>query len=169
MGSKARLWSAAALACMLLYAPYAPAASAAPQKFDLICHGKLEDRLLKKVIEFKAAFSVDVRKKQICDEQSCETLTKTDARSLVSDCDAHDGGRFCDAERIDSTAGPFVQGDQIVVDLVTGKFSRKMWGELGDRAPRPFHDEYAGVCRIAPFKPHKPTLFEHDASPPSSR
>ncbi len=169
MTSIARVWSVAALVAMLLHAPHAFAAAAHPRKFDLICHGKLEDRQGDKVLEFEDTFSVDAHKKQICDEQSCETLTKLNARLLVSDCDAHDGDRFCDVERLDSTAGPFVQGDHIVVDLATGRFSRRMWGELGDRAPRPLKDEYAGVCRIAPFTPHKPTLFEKSARPPSSR
>ena len=169
MGSKARLWRAAALACMLLHAPNALAASAGLQKFDLICKGKLEDRILKTVIGFKATFSVDIGKKRICDEHSCAALTKADARFLVSDCDARDGGRFCDEGFLDSTAGPFVQSDHITIDRATGKFSRTMWGEMGDRAPRPFHDEYAGVCRTAPFTPHKPTFFEQGASRPSSR
>ena len=166
MGSETRLCSAAALACLLLHAPHA---LAAPARFDLICRGTVQDRPSTRTTPFKIVFSVNVTKKRICDEQSCAALTKADARVLVSECDAKDSGRFCDAERIDSTAGPFVQGDRIVVDRATGKFSRTMWGDLGDRAPRSFHDEYAGVCRIAPFTPHRPTVSEHGARPPSPR
>jgi hypothetical protein len=125
-------------------------------KFDLICSGTLGSTRIPYVYsKFQSRLSVDLEKNRFCDKFSCDELT-TASGFLIYRCDMMDRSRFCAAGVIGSTAGPFIQRDEFIIDLSNGKFWRTMSGEFGDRSSVPYTASYDGVCVNAPFTDVKP-------------
>ncbi len=140
-----------AVAMVLLCLEPAMAEASVQRSFDLVCLGSMQDGAAAAGAPFTLRIRVDVKHMRFCDDDYCGVLDKINAKVVESHCDAKNGGRFCNAAAITSTAGPFVDDDDFTVDLSTGKIQRTTSGMAGDRVARPFHKSFTGRCRVRPF------------------
>ena len=144
------------LAAGLLWASPALASSDVQAQFDLVCRGTLQetnwstpwDKVLPRSSEMRVR--VDLTKGAFCIENYCDVFMHSDEK-LQYQCRAGSGQKFCGDESIVSSAGPFYLGQDFVFDRPTGTVRRVLWGEIGDRAAKPYRSEFAGSCVLAPF------------------
>ncbi len=141
----------------LIAGPACSHASGADQ-FDLACHGGLVEFLPETTQSFATVMRVDLATRRFCldDCRFVFHLTGADAARLVYHYDVavadadHAAGRYR-ADANQSSAGPYPQKDDIVIDRATGAFHRTFIFDAGDPAARRRQQEYAGACTIAPF------------------
>ncbi len=150
-------WIPQLLVAGLIWASPALAGSDVQQQFDLVCRGTVReanwstpwDKALPAPSDMR--IRVDLKKSAFCIEKYCDIFTHSDAK-LEYHCKAEGGQKFCaDAGSIISTAGPFIQGQDLLLERPTGTVHRVSWGFVGDHGVKPYRSEFAGSCVLAPF------------------
>jgi hypothetical protein len=129
-----------------LYTVTALADERLPERFDLLCQGKMEDNNY----SFTLRFTIDLIRNKFCTDDYCASFSEKAGPKLQYHCKAIDGGKFCDPPP-QSLAGRHIMAEDFVIDLSTGAFQRTLSVVEGDRVGRHFRASYSGSCATLPF------------------